>query len=166
MVESVGLQWRDWLVPIGGNGAFYDSANSWSPEQLEGRILLERPDLAVSDTTIYREIASGRLDRCCGGRKASARLRRGGRRRKSRVGTESRGEIKVSHELSERPAEAGARSRAGDWEGDTVAGRAGGACLPTMVDRMSDYLAGRRSPSKRKGDVRDSMVESMLCLVK
>lgn len=28
MVESVGLQWRDWLVPIGGNGAFYDSANT------------------------------------------------------------------------------------------------------------------------------------------
>lgn len=37
----------------------------WSPEQLEGRILLERPDLAVSDTTIYREVAAGRLDRCC-----------------------------------------------------------------------------------------------------
>lgn len=29
----------------------------WSPEQLEGRILLERPDLAVSDTTICREQA-------------------------------------------------------------------------------------------------------------
>ena len=38
----------------------------WSPEQLEGRILLERPDLAVSDTTIYREVAAGRLDRCIG----------------------------------------------------------------------------------------------------
>ena len=57
----------------------------------------------------------------------------------------------MSHELSERPAEAGARSRVGDWEGDTVAGRAGGACLVTMVDRMSGYLAGRKSPSKRKG---------------
>ena len=45
----------------------------WSPEQLEGRILLERPDLAVSDTTIYREVAAGRLDRCIGGRRASAR---------------------------------------------------------------------------------------------
>ena len=33
----------------------------WSPEQLEGRILLERPDLAVSDTTIYREVAAGMI---------------------------------------------------------------------------------------------------------
>ena len=133
----------------------------WSPEQLEGRIRLERPDLAVSDTTIYRAIGSGSLDRCVGGRRASARLRRGGRRRKRRDGSELRGKIKVSHELSERPAEAGARSRVGDWEGDTVAGRAGGACLVTMVDRMSGYLAGRKSPSKRKGDVRGAMVESM-----
>ena len=30
-----------------------------------------------------------------------------------------------------------------------------------MVDRMSGYLAGRKSPSKRKGDVRGAMVESM-----
>ena len=80
---------------------------------------------------------------------------------KRRGGSELRGKIKVSHELSERPAEAGARSRAGDWEGDTVAGRAGGACLLTMVDRMSGYLAGRKSPSKRKGDVREAMVASM-----
>lgn len=33
----------------------------WPPEQLEGRILLERPDLAVSDTTIYREVAAGMI---------------------------------------------------------------------------------------------------------
>lgn len=133
----------------------------WSPEQLEGRILLERPDLAVSDTTIYREIRSGRLDRCIGGRRAAARLRHGGRRRKRRDGSEPRGKIKVSHELSECPAEADARSRVGDWEGDTVAGRAGGACLLTMVDRMSGLVAGGRSPSKRKGPVREAMVSSM-----
>ncbi|MBM6954045.1 hypothetical protein H6A15_10275, partial [Enorma phocaeensis] len=86
----------------------------WSPEQLEGRIALERPGLAVSDTTIYREIRSGRLDRLVGGRKAAARLRRGGRRR-GRGAEETRGKIRVSHELSERPAAADARSRVGDW---------------------------------------------------
>ena len=102
----------------------------WSPEQLEGRILLERPDLAVSDTTIYREVAAGRLDRCIGGRRASARLRRRGRRRRSR-------------------------------EGDTVAGRAGGACLVTMVDRATGFLAGGKAASKRKGPVREAMVAAM-----
>lgn len=123
----------------------------WSPEQLEGRIALERPGLAVSDTTIYREIRSGRLDRLIGGGKASARLRRGGRRRRRGDGPELRGRIKVSHEVSERPPEADARSRVGDWEGDTVAGRAGGPCLVTMVDRLSGYLAGGKAPSRRRG---------------
>ena len=133
----------------------------WSPEQLEGRILLERPDLAVSDTTIYREVAAGRLDRCIGGRRASARLRRRGRRRRSRDGSERRGRIKISHEVSERPPEADGRSRAGDWEGDTVAGRAGGACPVTMVDRATGFLAGGKAASKRKGPVREAMVAAM-----
>ena len=31
----------------------------WSPEQIEGRIMIERPDLGVSDTTIYRAVHSG-----------------------------------------------------------------------------------------------------------
>lgn len=66
----------------------------WPPEQLEGRILLERPDLVVSDTTIYREVAAGRLDRCIGGRRASARLRRRGRRRRRRGEAELRGKSK------------------------------------------------------------------------
>lgn len=133
----------------------------WSPEQLEGRIALERPGLAVSDTTIYREIRSGRLDRLIGGGKASARLRRGGRRRRRGDGPELRGRIKVSHEVSERPPEADARSRVGDWEGDTVAGRAGGPCLVTMVDRLSGYLAGGKAPSRRRGGVREAMVAAM-----
>lgn len=133
----------------------------WSPEQLEGRILLERPDLAVSDTTIYREVAAGRLDRCIGGRRASARLRRRGRRRRSRDGSERRGRIKISHEVSERPPEANGRSRVGDWECDTVAGRAGGACLVTMVDRATGFLAGGKAASKRKGPVREAMVAAM-----
>ena len=39
----------------------------WSPEQIEGRIMIERPDLGVSDTTIYRAVHSGLLDHTLGG---------------------------------------------------------------------------------------------------
>lgn len=38
-----------------------------------------------------------------------------------------RGKIKVSHEISERPAAAEGRSEPGHWEGDTVAGKAAAA---------------------------------------
>lgn len=71
----------------------------WSPEQLEGRILLERPDLAVSDATICREVAAGRLDRCIGGRRASARLRR----RRQRGEAELRGKSKSNICFQEVP---------------------------------------------------------------
>ena len=47
------------------------------------------------------------------------------------------GQIQISHEIDERPASADKRSRLGDWEGDTVAGVTGKACIVTLVDRKS-----------------------------
>lgn len=66
------------------------------PRQLERRITLERPDLAINDTAIYRGIRSGGLGRFIGSRKASAGLRRSRCRRKRRDAPEPRGKIKVS----------------------------------------------------------------------
>ena len=54
----------------------------WSPEQIEGRLALERGASPVSDTTIYRGIWSGRFDACIGGRKAAKRLRHRGKCRR------------------------------------------------------------------------------------
>jgi IS30 family transposase len=64
----------------------------WSPEQIEGRISEERPDLAVSDTTTYRAVWSGRLD-CAlpGRRKMSRMLRHRGKGRRRRGSQERRG---------------------------------------------------------------------------
>lgn len=70
-------------------------------------------------------------------------LRRKGK--KARRGhEEARGRIRISHGISERPAEAGERSRLGDWEDDTVAGP-GGACLVGIVDRASRLLVGGKA---------------------
>lgn len=126
----------------------------WSPEQVEGRIAAERPDLAVSDTTIYRSVESGELD--CGlpgRRKMSRRLRHRGKRRHKGGSEERRGKIRATHEISERPAVVEERSRIGDWEGDTVAGRQGGACLVTQVDRASGYLVGGKAARRASAPV-------------
>lgn len=112
----------------------------WSPEQIEGRLALELGASPVSDTTIYRGIHAGRFDGCIGGRKAKRRLRHRGKRR--RHPSERRGKIRASHEISERPQAAEDRSEPGHWEGDTVAGKAGGACLLTLVDRSDGFLVG------------------------
>ena len=81
----------------------------------------------------------------------SARLRHRRRRRKGRL--DGRDRITITHELGERPAIADRRERVGEGEGDTVAGRIGGAVLVTPVDRATGYLVGGKAPSKRAVDV-------------
>ena len=48
----------------------------WSPEEISGRISEERPDLAVSDSAIYRAVESGSLDCELPGHRKAARLLR------------------------------------------------------------------------------------------
>lgn len=127
----------------------------WSPEQIEGRLALELGESPVSDTTIYRGIHAGLFDGLVGGRKAARRLRHRGKRRKGPA--ERRGKIPVSHGISERPAAAEGRSEPGHWEGDTVAGKAGGACLLTLVDRRDGFLVGGKCRRKTAECVRAKM---------
>ena len=117
----------------------------WSPEQIDGRLRLERGRCVVSSATIYRAVNEGRMD--APGARGSEPVRRHLRRKgkKARRGREeTRGRIRISHDISERPAEAGGRSRLGDWEDDTVVGP-GGACLVGIVDRASSLLVGGKA---------------------
>ena len=118
----------------------------WSPEQIEGRLALELGRSPVSDTTIYRGIHAGRFDGCIGGRKAKRRLRHRGKRRRG---------------PSERRAAAEGRSEPGHWEGDTVAGKAGGPCLLTLVDRKDGFLVGGKCRRKAAKCVRDKMPRAL-----
>ena len=136
----------------------------WSPEQISGRLRLERGRGVVSASTIYRAVNDRRLDTPELARTARGmrgRLRHRGKRRRRRGEGETRGKIRVSHELSERPAEADRRERPGDWEGDTVVGRGSGPCLVTLVDRRSRLLAGGRAAARTKDAVADVEVAAL-----
>ena len=96
---------------------------------MSGRLALERPGLSVSAPTIYRAINDRRLDppelRGTAG-DIKARLRHKGKRRHRAGGPEERrGKIPGTRSIEDRPAEAGARERLGDWEGNTVVGKGG-----------------------------------------
>lgn len=67
----------------------------------------------------------------------------------------------MAHELSERPPEADARSRLGDWEADTVVGRGSGPCLVTLVDRRSRFLAGGKASAHGAEEVARVETESL-----
>lgn len=126
----------------------------WSPEQIDGRFRLERGGrCVVSFSTIYRAVNAGELDppQAAPEERVRGRLRRRGRR-PGRGREETRGRIKVDHEVSERPREADARSRLGDWEDDTVVGPTP-ACLVTMTDRASRLLVGGRARARSSAEV-------------
>lgn len=135
----------------------------WSPEQIDGRPRLEHGgSCVVSFATIYRAVGSGMLD--APGAAPQDQMRRHLRRKGkgTRGGHEERrGKIKASHEISERPAEAGQHSRLGDWEDDTVVGRPGGPCLVTITDRRSRLLVGGRAASHTSAEVGEVEVAAL-----
>ena len=138
--------------------------HQWSPEQIAGRLALEHHKTIISYATIYRAIYSGMLDtdrRSHGSRGVIRKLRHRGKPRHSKQYEERRGKIKISHEISQRPAGAANRSRRGHWEGDTVAGIKGKACLVTLVDRKSRYLVGGKASAKKADAVNEVMVQAL-----
>jgi IS30 family transposase len=110
----------------------------WSPEQIAGRLRLERI-LEISHETIYRYIWA---DKRAGG--ALYRHLRGARKlKRKRYGAyDSRGRLAGKRPITARPTGATHRSRFGHWEGDTMLGAGqADACVLTLVERKSGFLA-------------------------
>ena len=136
----------------------------WSPEEIAGRLTLEHHKTVVSYSTIYREIYSGRFDdphRSHGNRGVVRKLRHRGKTRHTKNHVETRGKIRISNDISQRPPGAQNRSRRGHWEGDTVVGKQGMACLVTLVDRKTRYLIGGKANSKCADDVNKTILRAL-----
>ena len=100
----------------------------WSPEQIRGR---ESP--AVSVTTIYRAVQSGRLSF-----EAGKHLRRRGKPYWRKTRQDGRGRLRDSVSIELRPRDARQRLDIGDWEVDTVLGKPGTEVwLPWLTERLA-----------------------------
>lgn len=135
----------------------------WSPEQIQNRLLYEGNVLQISYSTIYRALKNGLLDdgpgryiRKCD--RYSFHLRRQGKPRKKNGTINKQGKYHIEYTISQRPAAANARTEIGHWEGDTVAGKKGGARLLTQVDRKTRYLLAVKVPNASSEAVRDTMI--------
>lgn len=138
----------------------------WSPEQIEGRLKLEGSAYRISYRTIYRAIYSGMFDtpeqrRSKGNRGAKRKLRHKGKPRHGKEYQEKRGKMEIPNCITQRPEAANARERLGDWEADTVLGKQGGACLLTLVDRMSRYLLCRKLDRKGSKEVAQETISAL-----
>lgn len=120
-----------------------------SPEQICGRLALEgaRP---VSHESIYRHIYR---DKASGGDLLSYLRCQKQRRKRYGSGQERRGALKNRVGIEHRPAIVESRQRIGDWEGDTVIGKAHKGVLVTLVDRMSRFTLARGRPNREAAPV-------------
>jgi len=121
----------------------------WSPEQVAGRLRVEfpaDPQMRISTETVYRWVY---LEARVGG-SLYRHLRRHHKRRRRQVRYGlGRRFCWERPRIIERPGVVDQRSRFGDWEGDTVHGRAGTAGLVTHVERKSRYLLAAKIPDKK-----------------
>ena len=140
--------------------------HQWSPEQIAGRLKMEKSDICISYATIYRGIYAGIFNTpeqrsSHGNRGAVRKLRHRGKTRHTRGYVEKRGKMVISNDIDIRPVEAEERSRIGDWEGDTVIGSTGGPCLVTLADRKSRFLISQKSDRKTSACIRDVMIDCL-----
>lgn len=111
----------------------------WSPEQIAGRRRLEgKPQ--VSSERIYQHIYRDKLE----GGVLHLNLRCQKTKRKRYGSYSRRGQWQNQKRIDQRPAAANEKTRLGDWELDTVIGKAHQQAIVTMVDRRSKLARLRR----------------------
>jgi transposase, IS30 family len=131
----------------------------WSPEQIAGRLRLEKGD-TISHETIYQRILADKQEG--GSLHQNLRCKK---KRKKRYGSArpSRGMIQNRVGIEERPAIVDSRQRIGDWEGDTIIGsHTKGAVIASMVERKSRFTRLVKAQDKTTNEVTGSINKCML----
>lgn len=134
------------------------TSEQWSPDQISAELKkLKRP--SISFETIYLRIYADKKD----GGELHVHLRHKVKSYRNRSLTQdNRGKIKNATSIDERPMVVDDRSRLGDWEMDTIIGRASGSVLVTMVERKSRYAIIAKVPNKTADEVAKAIMVRLL----
>ena len=123
----------------------------WSPDQISGRLKLER--IRISHEAIYQYARKNNL-RC--------NLRHRGKKYK----VKKEGQAGIKHipnrlDISTRPDIVNQKARIGDWEGDTVISHNSRHALLTLVDRHSKYTIIRKIGPKKAENVTAAAIKAL-----
>lgn len=127
----------------------------WSPETIAACWNMGHPEDCVSHSTIYRWLAKRKLT----GFSRKTHLRRRGKRIQTRNANYNT--IHPDRLIEDWPEVIHARTRIGDWEGDTVYGGVGKGFIATMVDRKSRYLTAARILTRSPVETADAIYKAM-----
>lgn len=114
--------------------------NSWSPEQIAGRLTVDHPDKSIHHETIYRFIYSPAVKN----KQLYEYLPRKQKKRRKKYGRRvNRSRIPDTVSIHLRPREVERRRVFGHWEGDSVVGRCHHSGIHTQVERKTRYLQAK-----------------------
>tara|TARA_R110002110_G_scaffold411911_1_gene636992 strand:- start:866 stop:1876 length:1011 start_codon:yes stop_codon:yes gene_type:complete len=132
----------------------------WSPEQIAGRMRLERHPIRVSHETIYRFAYSkdGHAEQFY------RHLPEHRRRRRPRgYRRHQRGHIYDAQSLSHRPERIAERSEFGHWECDLMMFRRehGKVNVTSLVERVSRYAVVMRNDDRQSKPIMESLIQGL-----
>src|SRR6185295_2355332 len=125
----------------------------WSPEQITGRLKLER-QRTVSPERIYLYIYA---DKRRGG-SLHCHLRSQKKQRKRYGGYIRRGQIPNRTRIEQRPPIVASKRRYGDWEADTIIGGRHRGGILSVVERKSKLTRLRRLATKAAAEMKDQTI--------
>ena len=115
---------------------------AWNPDEISGRMKLEKKDFYASKTAIYDWLRTNRGQRYC------SHLHSQRSSTKKRIKKTKRVMIPDRVSIYHRFKGADTRNRYGHWEEDTVtSGRKGSGALSVMIERKSRYVYIRKLKS-------------------
>ena len=135
----------------------------WSPEQIAGRMRLERHPMRVSHETIYRYAYSkdGRAEKFYQHLPRHS-LRRKPRGTRKQHGSQFLDELAIKH----RPKAIGDRSEFGHWECDLVMFRKefGKANVTSLVERVTRFAVVLKNPDRQSKPIMEGLIGSLSAL--
>jgi IS30 family transposase len=126
----------------------------WSPEQIAGRLKLEKQP-TVSHECIYLYVYAEKRR----GGTLHRHLRSQKKQRKRYSGYLRRGQIPNRTSIDKRPQIVASKSRFGDWEVDTIVGARHKGGILSAVERKSKLTRLRKLATKGAAEMKDNTIE-------
>lgn len=125
----------------------------WSPEQISGRLKLEKKP-SVSHECIYLYVYAEKRR----GGTLHQHLRSQKKQRKRYSGYIRRGQIPNRTSIEKRPQIVAQKKRFGDWEADTIIGARHKAGILSVVERKSKLTRLRKLATKAAAEMKDNCI--------